>query len=136
VLEKINRYQTDPTIYTKSSIMIGLGETDEEIIQTIADLRSAGVSIMTIGQYLQPTSRYLPVAEYVIPEKFNWFKEIAMQMGFPMCSRPTRSKFVQGLRIFYEDIKDKTDGDLTEPRIVTDIMWQLKLKDLFILNVV
>jgi len=83
VLEKINRYQIDPRIYTKSSIMIGLGETDEEIIQTMADLRSAGVSILTIGQYLQPTSRHLPVVEYVAPEKFNWFKEIALQMGFP-----------------------------------------------------
>jgi lipoic acid synthetase len=82
VLEKINRYETYSRIYTKSSIMIGLGETDEEIIQTIADLRSAGVSILTIGQYLQPTSRHLPVVEYIAPEKFNWFKEIAMQMGF------------------------------------------------------
>jgi len=82
VLEKINRYQTYPRIYTKSSIMIGLGETDEEIMQTIVDLRSAGVSILTIGQYLQPTSRHLPVVEYVAPEKFNWLREIAMQMGF------------------------------------------------------
>ena len=62
--------------------MIGVGETDEEIIQTMADLRSAGVSILTIGQYLQPTTRHLPVVEYIGPEKFNWFKEIAMQMGF------------------------------------------------------
>jgi lipoyl synthase len=82
VLAKIHRYHIDPRIYTKSSIMIGLGETDGEIIQTMADLRSAGVSILTIGQYLQPTSRHLPVVEYVVPEKFNWFKEIAMQMGF------------------------------------------------------
>jgi len=62
--------------------MIGLGETDEEIIQTIADLRSAGVSILTIGQYLQPTSRHLPVAEYITPGKFNWMREIASEMGF------------------------------------------------------
>jgi lipoic acid synthetase len=62
--------------------MIGLGERDEEIIQTMADLRSAGVSMLTMGQYLQPTSRHLPVVEYIGPEKFNWFKEIAMQMGF------------------------------------------------------
>jgi lipoic acid synthetase len=82
VLEKINRYHINPRIYTKSSIMIGLGETDEEIIQTMADLRSAGVSVLTMGQYLQPTSRHLPVVEYIGPEKFNWFKEIAMQMGF------------------------------------------------------
>jgi lipoyl synthase len=82
VLEKIHRYHIDPRIYTKSSIMIGLGETDEEIIQTMADLRSVGVSILTIGQYLQPTSMHLQVVEYIAPQKFNWFKEIALQMGF------------------------------------------------------
>jgi lipoyl synthase len=82
VLEKINQYHIDPKIYTKSSIMIGLGETDEEIIQTMADLRSVGVSILTIGQYLQPTSMHLQVVEYIAPQKFNWFKEIALQMGF------------------------------------------------------
>ena len=48
----------------------------------MADLRSAGVSVLTMGQYLQPTSRHLPVVEYIGPEKFNWFKEVAMQMGF------------------------------------------------------
>jgi len=48
----------------------------------MADLRSVGVSIVTIGQYLQPTSRHLPVVEFIAPEKFNWFKEVAKQMGF------------------------------------------------------
>jgi lipoic acid synthetase len=48
----------------------------------MADLRSVGVSIVTIGQYLLPTSRHLPVVEFIAPEKFNWFKEVAMQMGF------------------------------------------------------
>jgi lipoic acid synthetase len=69
-------------IYTKSSIMIGLGETEEEIIQTIRDLRSVGVNILTMGQYLQPTLKHLPVVEYITPEKFNWLREIAEQMGF------------------------------------------------------
>jgi lipoyl synthase len=69
-------------IYTKSSIMLGLGETEEEIIQTIRDLRSVGVNILTMGQYLQPTPKHLPVVEYITPEKFNWLREIAEQMGF------------------------------------------------------
>jgi lipoyl synthase len=69
-------------IYTKSSIMLGLGETEEEIIQTIRDLRSVGVSILTMGQYLQPTPKHLSVVEYITPEKFNRFREIAERMGF------------------------------------------------------
>jgi lipoyl synthase len=69
-------------IYTKSSIMLGLGETEEEIIQTIRDLRSVGVNILTMGQYLQPTPKHLPVVEYITPERFNWLREIAERMGF------------------------------------------------------
>ena len=67
---------------TKSGIMLGLGEEDEEVIQTMKDLRSVGVSIMTIGQYLQPTTKHLPVIEYVHPDKFTKFKEIGLSLGF------------------------------------------------------
>ena len=80
VLKKIK--DINSLIYTKSSIMLGLGEIEEEVIQTIKDLRSVGVSILTIGQYLQPTPKHLPLVEFIAPEKFNWFKEIAEQMGF------------------------------------------------------
>jgi lipoyl synthase len=80
VLKKIK--DINSLIYTKSSIMLGLGESEEEVIQTIKDLRSVGVSILTIGQYLQPTPKHLPLIEFIAPEKFNWFKEIAEQMGF------------------------------------------------------
>jgi lipoic acid synthetase len=80
VLKKIK--DINSLIYTKSSIMLGLGESEEEVIQTIKDLRSVGVSILTIGQYLQPTPKHLPIVEFIAPEKFNWFKEIAEQMGF------------------------------------------------------
>jgi lipoic acid synthetase len=69
-------------IYTKSSIMLGLGESEDEVIQTITDLKSSGVSILTIGQYLQPTPKHLPVIEFISPDKFNWFREIAEKMGF------------------------------------------------------
>ncbi|MGI0089988.1 MAG: lipoyl synthase [Nitrosopumilaceae archaeon] len=80
VLKKIK--DMDSRIYTKSSIMLGLGETEEEVIQTIKDLRSVGVDILTMGQYLQPTLKHLPVAEYVTPQKFNAYKENAKLMGF------------------------------------------------------
>jgi lipoic acid synthetase len=80
ILKKIK--SIDSMIYTKSSIMLGLGEKEEEIIQTIRDLRSVGVNILTMGQYLQPTPKHLPVVEYITPEKFNWLRETAEQMGF------------------------------------------------------
>jgi lipoic acid synthetase len=80
VLKKIK--DIDSMIYTKSSMMLGLGENEEEIFQTIKDLRSAGVNILTLGQYLQPGPKYLPVVEYVTPEKFNCFRKIGESMGF------------------------------------------------------
>jgi lipoic acid synthetase len=72
----------DCRIYTKSSIMVGLGESEGEVMQTVRDLRSAGVDIVTIGQYLQPTSRHLSVQEYITPEKFDSYKENAEKLGF------------------------------------------------------
>ncbi len=67
---------------TKSGIMLGLGETEEEVIQTMDDLRSVGVDIMTIGQYLQPTTKHLPVKEFVTPEQFEKYKQIGLAKGF------------------------------------------------------
>lgn len=67
---------------TKSGIMLGLGETDEEILETMEDLRSVQVDILTLGQYLQPTSKHLPIAEFVTPERFDRYREIGMRMGF------------------------------------------------------
>ena len=72
----------DYRIYTKSSIMLGLGEMEEEVMETAKDLRSAGVDIVSIGQYLQPTSRHLPVKEYIAPEKFDSYKKSIEKMGF------------------------------------------------------
>ena len=69
-------------IRTKSGIMLGLGEEDDEIIQTMKDLREVGVSIMTIGQYLQPSAKHLPVFEYIHPDKFEMFKNIGLKLGF------------------------------------------------------
>ncbi len=72
----------DPTRYTKSSIMLGLGETDEELRQTLRDLRAVGCDVVTFGQYLQPTKRHLKVIEYITPEKFKAWQLEAESMGF------------------------------------------------------
>ncbi|HLP10286.1 MAG TPA: lipoyl synthase [Flavobacteriales bacterium] len=69
-------------IKTKSGVMLGLGESEQEIIETIDDLASVGVDILTLGQYLQPTPNHLPVQEFIHPDKFARYKEIALQKGF------------------------------------------------------
>ncbi len=80
VLEFVKR--KDPTRYTKTSLMLGLGETDEEIRQTLRDLRDVGCDVVTFGQYLQPQKRHLPVAEFVTPQKFKEWQVEAEGMGF------------------------------------------------------
>ncbi|HEO8420963.1 TPA: lipoyl synthase [Yersinia enterocolitica] len=77
--------EMQPNIPTKSSIMIGLGETKEEIIATMDDLRENKVDIMTIGQYLQPTAKHLKVQKYYHPDEFKELKEIALSKGFSHC---------------------------------------------------
>ena len=69
-------------IQTKSSIMLGLGERDEEVEQVLNDLRGAGCERITIGQYLKPSKKSLEVVEYITPEKFDWWKQKAAEMGF------------------------------------------------------
>lgn len=71
-----------PKMYTKSSLMLGLGETDEEIMETLKDLRNVGCDVITFGQYLQPTERHLKVIEYITPEKFKYWQDVAESMGF------------------------------------------------------
>ena len=72
----------DPSRYTKSSIMLGLGEKDDEVVQALRDLRSVGCDVVTFGQYLQPTKRHLNVEEYITPEKFKEWQTIAEGLGF------------------------------------------------------
>lgn len=71
-----------PHIHTKSSIMLGLGETEEELLQAFRDLRDVGVSVLTLGQYLQPSSWHLEVKEFVTPERFAELQKMAEEMGF------------------------------------------------------
>ncbi len=67
---------------TKSGIMLGLGEEAHEVIQTLEDLREAGVDVVTIGQYLQPSKKHLPVREFITPEQFDKYREIGLDLGF------------------------------------------------------
>jgi lipoic acid synthetase len=93
VLQKVK--QLDPRIFTKSGIMVGLGETDEEVTQLMDDLRSADVDFMTIGQYLQPTPKHAPVDRFVTPDSFAHFAKLGVSKGFLlMSSTPlTRSSY-------------------------------------------
>jgi lipoic acid synthetase len=80
VLQTVKRL--DASIYTKSGLMLGLGETREEVIQTLRDLRKVGVDAVTIGQYLRPTMKHLPVQEYIPPKVFAEYERIGEEMGF------------------------------------------------------
>jgi len=72
----------DPGAVTKSGLMLGLGETETELFQAMDDLRESDVQVLTLGQYLRPTPNHLPVVEYIRPEAFEFYKEIAEQKGF------------------------------------------------------
>ena len=76
------RFLNEGGVKTKSGIMLGLGETEEEVIETMHDLRSVGVSILTIGQYLQPSKKHLLVVEFITPEQFAKYKDIGLSLGF------------------------------------------------------
>ena len=90
LLKSVRKF--DPAIPTKSGLMLGLGETSDEIRQTLEDLLDAGCHILTLGQYLQPTHRHLPVARYVTPDEFDHWQNIAYGLGF---SEVASSPFVR-----------------------------------------
>lgn len=80
-LELLKRLK-DAGMKTKSGVMLGLGETDEEVLETMDDLRSVGVDILTLGQYLQPTRNHLPVVDFITPDTFERYGEIGREKGF------------------------------------------------------
>jgi lipoic acid synthetase len=84
-----------PDIPTKSGIMVGLGETDEEIFEVMRDLRAHGVDMLTVGQYLQPTRGHLPVVRYVEPSRFKDYERAAVELGFKhaACGPLVRSSY-------------------------------------------
>ena len=73
-------------IVSKSGLMVGLGESDDEVMQTLGDLRDVGTEIVTLGQYLRPSLEHYPVAAYITPEKFEWYRLQALDMGFSYCA--------------------------------------------------
>ncbi len=98
-LNLLNRVkEIDPTIFTKSGIMVGLGETKKEILQVMDDLRAANVDFMTIGQYLQPTPKHAELKNYVTPDEFSYYEQMARAKGFLMVSSSplTRSSYHAG----------------------------------------
>ncbi|MDD2370884.1 MAG: lipoyl synthase [Firmicutes bacterium] len=77
-----NVKKMNPKIFTKSGIMVGLGETEAEVIRLFADLREVGCDFLTVGQYLQPSKKHIPVEEYVHPDIFKDYEKVAYEMGF------------------------------------------------------
>jgi lipoic acid synthetase len=90
--------ELSPTLFTKSGIMVGLGETREEVLQVMDDLRSANVDFLTIGQYLQPTRKHAEVKAFVTPDEFKAYASVAYSKGFLMVSASplTRSSYHAG----------------------------------------
>jgi lipoic acid synthetase len=90
--------EIDRNVFTKSGIMVGLGESREEVMQVMDDLRSAGVDFLTIGQYLQPSARHAPVVRFVTPAEFDALRQIAVAKGFALvaASPLTRSSYHAG----------------------------------------
>jgi len=85
----------NPEIVTKSGLMLGSGETNEEVVEVMEDLREANCDLLTIGQYLQPSPKHHPVVRFVSPEEFSQYRGIGKDMGFPeVASAPlVRSSF-------------------------------------------
>ncbi|CAM3448804.1 lipoyl synthase [Aequorivita lipolytica] len=81
-LEVLNYLKQSGISRTKSGIMLGLGEMEEEVFQTMEDLRGVGLNILTIGQYLQPSKKHLPVKEFITPEQFKKYETVGLEMGF------------------------------------------------------
>lgn len=97
--------ELSPALKTKSSLILGLGEREDELLETMADMRGADVDFLTLGQYLRPSIRHLPVAEYVSPAKFQRYKEKALGMGFRgVASGPLVRSSYRADRMFMEGL--------------------------------
>lgn len=99
--------EANPDVPTKSGLMVGLGETNEEILEVMRDLRAHGVTMLTIGQYLQPSKDHLPVERYVHPDEFKMFHDEAMKMGFEhaACGPLVRSSYHADKQAAGEEVK-------------------------------
>ncbi|MEW7865641.1 lipoyl synthase [Aeromonas diversa] len=107
-LELLRRIkEMHPDLPTKSGLMMGLGETNEEIVEVLKDLREHGVNMLTLGQYLQPSRHHLPVKRYVPPTEFDELKDVAMGLGFThaACGPFVRSSYHADLQAKGEEVK-------------------------------
>ncbi|ENO3978093.1 lipoyl synthase [Aeromonas veronii] len=107
-LELLRRIkEMHPHVPTKSGLMMGLGETNEEIVEVLKDLRAHGVNMLTLGQYLQPSRHHLPVRRYVPPAEFDELKDVAMELGFThaACGPFVRSSYHADLQAKGEEVK-------------------------------
>ena len=114
--------QRAPDRLTKSSIMVGIGEQDDEVHQTLWDLRSAGVDIVTIGQYLRPTMKHAPVDRYVEPSTFDGYKQAALEMGFSYaaCGPLVRSSY-KAAEVFIRSMLQGDDDEAAERQLAERI---------------
>lgn len=111
--------QRSPSTFTKTSIMLGVGETEQEVCQTMDELRAIGVDIVTFGQYLRPSKKHLPVECYVTPEQFKKYEEIGLEKGFafvpsgPLVRSSYRAgeKFIEAL-VLGKQVVQKSPSDL------------------------
>ncbi|MGA7119897.1 MAG: lipoyl synthase [Polyangiaceae bacterium] len=104
-----------PDIVTKSSIMVGIGETDDEVVETMGDLRAAGVDIVTVGQYLRPTPKHAPVARYVEPERFDQFAREGRSLGFAfVASGPLVRSSYKAAEVFVRSVLRPGDPEAAE----------------------
>ncbi len=118
VLERVKSRR--PSMVTKSSIMVGIGEHDEEVLVTMRDLRAAGVEILTIGQYLRPTEKHAPVARFVEPAAFDAFAQEGRSMGFSfVASGPLVRSSYKAAEVF---VRSRLMGDASTD--ATDVLRQ------------
>jgi lipoic acid synthetase len=104
-----------PGLITKSSIMVGIGETDDEVIETMRDLRGAGVDIVTVGQYLRPTPKHAPVDRYVEPERFDGFAREGRAIGFAfVASGPLVRSSYKAAEVFVRSVLKPGDPEAAE----------------------
>jgi len=107
--------QRAPDMVTKSSIMVGVGETDDEVLETMHDLRAAGVDVVTVGQYLRPTPKHAPVERYVEPERFDWFSREGRAIGFAfVASGPLVRSSYKAAEVFIRSVLRPGDPQAAE----------------------
>ncbi|KAG7662755.1 uncharacterized protein J8A68_003743 [[Candida] subhashii] len=128
VLQKAK--EAKPDLVTKTSLMLGFGENDQQVLQTLKDLREVGCDVVTFGQYMRPTKRHMKVVEYVTPEKFDYWRDTALEMGFLyVASGPlVRSSYKAG-EAFIENVLKKRRHNVGEaPRLEQQINPKLFAK--------